>query len=410
MSEKSVNWTKLVLPLALGGLIFLIAGGLQALAPKDQAWLIGVPQASSQNVAQHLLRGKAATLSWIVGRDCRRGLQAYLQSAATHPDAALVGTGWVNADDGTLISGSSNNCTAGTLSMDSVVKQIHDKGGMAYLTITMVVDGSGDSYTPQQQSAYIEKAIKTPEYINLIVQEVQRAGYDGVIMDLESANADYPNIQQLFALYNQKLWDALRTLQKPYGIALVHKLSDHDEAYFLNGFQDWQALSHSADFLIVMAVDQSYRVPGPTVSVPWLKQLLAYAQKKLPDFLSNLVWELPLYGAKWRQQGNGWVYEGMIDYLEARQIVESASNVDEAASNLKDPTAAHLVYTDSAGVKRAIWYHTAQNLASIITEFRQTLEQVPQLKNSHLQVAVWYRQTSEPGEVWSLWAPLLPNA
>src|SRR5947209_19570447 len=42
------------------------------------------------------LKGKTPSLSWIVGNDCQRGVQAYLRSAASNPDAALVGTGWVN--------------------------------------------------------------------------------------------------------------------------------------------------------------------------------------------------------------------------------------------------------------------------------------------------------------------------
>src|SRR5947209_12608178 len=57
------------------------------------------------------LKGKTPSLSWIVGDDCQRGMQAYLHSAATNPDAALVGTGWVNPMNGRLINGG-NNCVA----------------------------------------------------------------------------------------------------------------------------------------------------------------------------------------------------------------------------------------------------------------------------------------------------------
>src|SRR5205807_7626648 len=102
-----------------------------------------------------LLKGKTASLSWIYGRDCLRGMQAYLQSAGADPDAALVGTGWVNPTDGSLINGH-NQCIAGSPSMDTVVQLVHSRGGMAYLTITMNTEGQ-DPWSVQQAAAYIDK-------------------------------------------------------------------------------------------------------------------------------------------------------------------------------------------------------------------------------------------------------------
>ena len=209
-------------------------------------------------------------------KDCQRGMQAYLKTADTNPDAALVGTGWVDPTNGHLINGQSNNCMSGSLSMDNVVQLVHSKGGMAYLTVTMETDGAPQAWTSQQQSDYIAKASTNQSFIDPIIQEVKRANYDGVIMDMEAGDPNYPNIQQLFTTFNQRVWSALKPLHKLYGIALIHKLSDHDEYYYLNGFENWSTLAHAADFMVIMAVDQSYFSPGPTVSVPWLQQLLAY--------------------------------------------------------------------------------------------------------------------------------------
>src|ERR1700682_835328 len=64
----------------------------------------------------HVFNGKVASLGWIVGRDCQRGVQAYLKTAATNPDAALVGTGWVDPTTGKLINGEHNNCIPSSLS------------------------------------------------------------------------------------------------------------------------------------------------------------------------------------------------------------------------------------------------------------------------------------------------------
>lgn len=358
-----------------------------------------------------LLNGKLASLGWIVGRDCQRGIRAYLQTASTNPDAALVGTGWVDPTSGKLINGESNNCIPGSLSMDNVVQLVHSKGGMAYLTITMETDGTAQASTSQQQSDYIAKATTDQSYIDTIVHEVTRANYDGVIMDMEGGDRTYPNIQQIFATYNQRVWAALKPLHKLYGIALIHKLSNQDDYYNLNGFENWSLLAHCADFIVIMAVDQSYFTPGPTVSIPWLKQLLAYALHTMPAMLPHIIWELPLYGATWHWDGSNWVFDGGANYQDAQVLAGQipASEIDTSSSNLNDPYAAHIVYTDTSGVKHALWYHTAKNLYRIITEFQRILEQVPQFNHSHLQIAVWYRATWEPGDLWAMLDPVLSN-
>lgn len=379
-------------------------------SPVAQFWQ-AISVSTQQNAnAPRLLNGKLGSLGWIVGSDCQRGIRAYLQTASTNPDAALVGTGWVDPTTGQLINGESNNCMPGSLSMDNVVQLVHSKGGMVYLTITIATAGAG-AWTAQQESAYIDKATTDQGSIDAIVHEVVRAHYDGVIMDLETGDRTYPGIQQLFATYNQRVWAALKPLHTLYGIALLHKLSNQDEYYNLNGFENWSLLAHAADFMVVMAVDQSYFTPGPTVSVPWLKQLLSYVLQTMPAMLPRIVWELPLYGARWRLGGGGWVFNKGVTFQEAQTLVAHVppAQVDAGASDLKDPYAAHFVYTDASGVKYAVWYHTAKNLYRIITEFQQILERQPRFEHSGLRIAVWYRAASEPGDLWPLLAPVLPN-
>jgi spore germination protein YaaH len=398
----------LLIPGALvGGILGILT------APKQQTVLIQMPtQPTAAGTPQRLLHGKVASLSWIIGQDCQRGMQAYLHSVDTLPDAALVGTGWLDPETGKLISGKSNNCVRGSVSMDSVVQTIHKHGGMAYLTLTMMTDGTADAWTPQQEAEYIAKAANSGSYVDTIVREVKRANYNGVIMDLEEAAVDYPSIQRLFATYNQHMWTALRAINKLYGIALIHKVSDHDSFYFLNGFQDWRLLAHTADFMVIMALDQSYSTPGPGVSLPWLEQILAYTQQTMPDMLPHIIWELPLYGDSWHQSNGKWIFDGTIAYQDAQQITTqiSASQIDATASDLDDPANAHLVYSDEAGVKHALWYLTARNLYTIITAFYQKLEELGAFGTSYLQIAVWYRTTSEPGELWPMLVTSLPNA
>jgi spore germination protein YaaH len=415
MLERLFSRARIILLILLPIIILLVVGGARILAPQTPALVMIYPdslQSQQSSAPPRFLHGKVASLGWIVGRDCQRGMQAYLQTASTNPDAALVGTGWVDPTNGQLINGQSNNCVPGSLSMDNVVQLVHSKGGMAYLTITMETDGTSQAWTSQQQSDYIATATTNQSYIDVIVHEVTRANYDGVIMDMEAGDANYPNIQQLFAEYNQRVWAALKPLHKFYGIALIHKLSDHDDYYHLNAFENWSLLAHDADFVVIMAVDQSFFTPGPTVSIPWLKQLLAYALKTMPGMLPRVIWELPLYGASWHLEGGQWVFDTGVTYQDAQALISQIppSQIDATASNLNDSTSAHLVYTDSSGVEHSMWYHTAKNLYYIITNFKSILQQVPQFRNSHLQIAVWYRATWEPGDLWPMIDNVLPNA
>src|SRR4051812_5729952 len=65
-----------------------------------------IPAKGSNTVATtDLYNGRIPSLSWIVGRDCQRGIEAYLRNVENNPDAALVGTGWVNPLTGALING-----------------------------------------------------------------------------------------------------------------------------------------------------------------------------------------------------------------------------------------------------------------------------------------------------------------
>src|SRR5229473_3734531 len=280
--ERLFSRARVIILLVVAIPALLLVGWLKVNAPQTPQIVFEDNIQSQSAQSLHVFNGKVASLGWIVGRDCQRGMQAYLKTAATNPDAALVGTGWLDPTTGKLINGEHNNCMPGSLSMDNVVQLVHSKGGMAYLTITMETDGTSQAWTSQQQSDYIATATTNQSYIDVIVHEVIRANYDGVIMDMEAGDANYPNIQQLFAEYNQRVWVALKPLHKFYGIALIHKLSDHDDYYHLNAFENWSLLAHDADFVVIMAVDQSFFTPGPTVSIPWLKQLLAYTLKTMP--------------------------------------------------------------------------------------------------------------------------------
>src|SRR5579859_7351300 len=169
---KRIQILALCLPLLI--LFCISCGTPQTTVISQQQASTPISPVAHQHVAY--LKGKTTSLSWIMGHDCQNGMQAYQLSAKTNPDTALVGTGWIDPTNGHLLDGS-NTCVAGSNSMDNVVQLIHSKGGAAYLTIT-IDTGDPNAWTPQQASAYIEQATTHQSYIDSIVHEVMRVGYD----------------------------------------------------------------------------------------------------------------------------------------------------------------------------------------------------------------------------------------
>src|ERR1700674_4246866 len=134
--EHLFSRTRIIILIAVAIPALFMVGWLHVNAPRTVPVVFMNPIQAQPTPAPRpfqLFNGKVASLGWIVGRDCQRGIQAYLKTAATNPDAALVGTGWVDPTTGKLINGEHNHCIPGSLSMDNVIQLVHNKGGMAYL-------------------------------------------------------------------------------------------------------------------------------------------------------------------------------------------------------------------------------------------------------------------------------------
>ena len=76
---------RVLLLIAITLLSLLVIGLVRVNAPQSPnlLFLDMGPMQSQQNTtsSQTLMRGKVASLGWIVGKDCQRGIQAYLKTA-----------------------------------------------------------------------------------------------------------------------------------------------------------------------------------------------------------------------------------------------------------------------------------------------------------------------------------------
>ena len=63
----------------------LLVGWLKVNAPQTPQIVFEDNIQSQSAQSFHVFNGKVASLGWIVGRDCQRGMQAYLKTAAANP-------------------------------------------------------------------------------------------------------------------------------------------------------------------------------------------------------------------------------------------------------------------------------------------------------------------------------------
>ena len=92
-----------------------------------------------------------------------------------------------------------------------------------------------------------------------------------------------------------------------------------------------------------------------------------------------------------------------VPAIGARTVHHPGSHCRQAGLNL-----ARLEHIQGEWMHRTRGVHGPDH-SNFINNFRQVLEQTPQFHHSNLLIAVWYRATWEPGAVWKMLTPILPN-
>lgn len=126
--------------------------------------------------------------------------------SSPHNSIAVTGDGWVIPETGEAMTGSNNSCQVTTL--PSIA---HQYGVKAYLTLG--VDAS--QHTPWQVASYLKRAVDNPGLLDIIVQKATQGGYDGVLLDYETVDANFPDISKVSQEYSIKLRMKLQTQNPP---------------------------------------------------------------------------------------------------------------------------------------------------------------------------------------------------
>ncbi|MFP5370749.1 MAG: glycosyl hydrolase family 18 protein, partial [Actinomycetes bacterium] len=210
-----------------------------------------------------------------------------------------------------------------------------------------------------------------------LVDAVLDNGWDGIDLDYEALP---PVAGEAFVDFLTALADDLRAHDLLLSVAVPARTSDEDSwtlAY------SYQRLGEIADQVRVMAYDHAWSgsLPGPVAPLPWVEEVLAYAQARMPA--DKLVLGLATYGYDWVGS------EGV--YLPATAVFELANGTGSVPR--WDPTAAASTFSYAVdGEEHTVWYEDARSLAAKLeVAEREGLR----------GVAVWQIGGEDPG-VWGV--------
>jgi spore germination protein YaaH len=354
------------------------------------------PAITQQHFPKGLLNPSYPVMDWVFNQTCSQAVtsyQRYPMNAALAYDSAA----WLIPSDGHLVPGY-QDCDNNAL-----IQQARAKGLPTLLTV-----GIDQSWSLQSVAQYIDQASSQPAEscnassttdICAIVNWAASGDYSGVIIDIELVKDDYPGIQAKFALFMQKLQQALHEKGMLCGTTLIPKISDNpadDPFHNIDGFQNWHLLG-SIDFLVDMELDfdTELNVPGPITSISWVGKQLNYLWQTMPQALSKTIFEFPLYSREWQQDNSG-AWHRLNDETCAWANNQKASQT--LLSNVtNDPNTPEIAWNDANGNRHEVWYNTPRSLLAVMTYLQQQAQILLQDTSYRLPTSFWYRGAECPG-------------
>jgi len=203
--------------------------------------------------------------------------------------------------------------------------------------------------------------------IAALVTEAKKNGYWGWQIDFEQMDASY---RDQYSAFIAKAIETMKENNLVLSVAVVAKISDNPDDYQNNlwqkliGVYDYSALAASANFISLMSYDDP-NSKGPIVEYAWLKQVIAYSIKMIPN--NKLSLGIPLYYWQWNDVTGKLVgiggRQGISNVLRRHKVTAHYSTMQQ------EP---YLTYWSKAK-QYTIWYENAQSIKkkiSLIKEYK----------------------------------------
>ncbi|MCZ8523439.1 MULTISPECIES: glycosyl hydrolase family 18 protein [Paenibacillus] len=131
-----------------------------------------------------------------------------------------------------------------------------------------------------------------------IADNIVSTGLDGINVDIENVtDEDREAFTDLVRLLREKL-----PKDKEVSVAAAANPNGWTQGW--HGSYDMKALAEYADYILLMAYDESYEgeeTAGPVASLPWVEKSVQEALKSVPA--DKLLLGIPFYGRLWSEDG-----------------------------------------------------------------------------------------------------------
>ncbi|MBE4907145.1 LysM peptidoglycan-binding domain-containing protein [Bacillus luteolus] len=202
-----------------------------------------------------------------------------------------------------------------------------------------------------------------------IANAIETYNLDGVNVDIENVtDVDRENYTDLVRLLREKI-----PAHKEVSVAVAANPNGWNAGW--HGSYDYHALSQYADYLMIMAYDESYTggPEGPVASLPWVKRSIEYAiNKGVPK--DKIVLGIPFFGRYWveGQAFGGYgisnnrveelinLYESTVTYDEKAQspkatiIIKDTDPTYNLAGRILGPGTYHIWYENEQSIKAKV--------------------------------------------------------
>jgi|LSQX01.2.fsa_nt_gb spore germination protein YaaH len=191
-----------------------------------------------------------------------------------------------------------------------------------------------------------------------LIQLIQQYNFDGVNIDIEDAfTEDSDNLAQLYV----DIADAFRPGGYFLAASVPSRVSDEPFNPFSDPF-DYSVIGSAVDEFIVMLYNEygwPGSPPGPPVSIPWMRRVLAYTKTKMPWY--KIAAAVSVFGFDFNLATNRSSY---ASYQRAMQLANQYGSVIQFDMNRQTPWFA---YTDAQGQPHQVWFENADSIRAKIT-------------------------------------------
>ncbi|MDI3269957.1 MAG: glycosyl hydrolase family 18 protein [Bacillota bacterium] len=200
------------------------------------------------------------------------------------PGVAVISPTWLHLEKDGLIS---------SLGDPAYVTAAHERGLQVWALFS-------NGFDPERTHSFLSSTTARREAARQLLAQAQALQLDGINVDFENV---YMTDKDLFTQFIRELAPLFRRA----GLVLSVDVTFPGGSPNWSLFYDRQALGEAADFIMVMAYDQTpgnASLPGPTAGLPWVERGLEATLQEVPA--EKLLLGLPFYTRLWREEEGGW--------------------------------------------------------------------------------------------------------